>query len=215
MFSRRLCLLKAVLPLHVEPQDGQRPNVGKPDDGGGPAHAVEHGIRDRVEDRRGEELQRVGGDVKGDVDVPGRPEQEREFQWVTAMLNGKLVFKARAVETGEQPPGEQQAHGDHHGAVTEPVDVPGDGGKVRGQGVLVHARALEAVGEGIDEGGDEGEQVGQDAHRSGDLPVDVFAGDENAPEPVGEDVHGATTERRLFNSCFSQTHLAQRNLQHK
>ena len=190
MFSRRLCLLKAVLPLHVEPQDGQRPNVGKPDDGGGPAHAVEHGIGDRVEDRRGEELQRVGGDVEGDVNVPGRPEQEREFQWVAAMLNGKLVFKARAVETGEQPPREQQAEGDHDGAVAEPVDVPSDGGKVRGQGVLVHARALEAVGEGIDEGGDEGEQVGKDAHRSGDLPVDVFAGDEDAPEPVGEDVHG-------------------------
>jgi len=119
------------------------------------------------------------------------------------------------LEAGEEPPGEEQAQGDHHGAVAETVDVPGDGGKVRGQGVLVHARALKTVGEGVDEGGDEGEQVGQDAHRSGDLPVDVFAGDEDAPEPVGEDVHGATTERRLFNSCFSQTHLAQRNLQHK
>jgi len=94
------------------------------------------------------------------------------------------------LEAGEEPPGEQQAHGDHHGAVAEPVDVPGDGGKVRGQGVLVHAGALEAVGEGVDEGGDEGEQVGKDAHRSGDLPVDVFAGDEDAPEPVGKDVHG-------------------------
>jgi len=159
-----------------------------------------------VEDRRGEELEGVGGDVKGDVNVPGRPEQEREFQRVAAMLNGKLVFKARALESGEQPPGEQQAHGDHHGAVAEPVDVPSDGGEIRGEGVLVHAGALEAVGEGIDEGGDEGEQVGQDAHRSGDLPVDVIAGDEDAPEPVGEDVHGPTTKRRFFNSRFWKIH---------
>ena len=42
---------------------------------------------------------------------------------------------------------------------------------------------------GVDEGRDEGEEVGQDAHRSGDRPVDLLAGDEHAPEPVGEDVH--------------------------
>ena len=104
------------------------------------------------------------------------------------------------MEAGEEPPGEQQAHGDHHGAVAEPVDVPGDGGKVRGQGVLVHARALKTVGEGVDRRGDEGEQVGQDTHRSGDLPVDVFAGDEDAPEPVGEDVHDAFIRRAFFNA---------------
>ena len=159
-----------------------------------------------MEDRRGEELEGVGGDVKGDVNVPGRPEQEREFQRVAAMLNGKLVLKARALESGEQPPGEQQAHGDHHGAVAEPVDVPSDGGEIRGEGVLVHAGALETVGEGVDRRGDEGEQVGQDAHRSGDLPVDVIAGDEDAPEPVGEDVHGPTTKRRFFNSRFWKIH---------
>ena len=46
---------------------------------------------------------------------------------------------------------------------------------------------------------DKSEEIGQDAHRSGDLPVDVLAGDEHAPEPVGEDVHGATRDIRFFN----------------
>jgi len=80
-----------------------------------------------------------------------------------------------------------------------PVHVPGDGGEVRGHGGVVHGRALEAVHCGVDEGRDKGEEVGQDAHRSGDLPVDVLAGDEHAPEPVGEDVHETTTDIRFFN----------------
>ena len=52
---------------------------------------------------------------------------------------------------------------------------------------------------GVDEGRDEGEEIGQDAHRSGDLPVDVLAGDEHAPEPVREDVHASATKKRFFN----------------
>lgn len=79
------------------------------------------------------------------------------------------------------------------------VHLPSDGGEVRGHGGVVHGRAFDAVGEGVDEGRNKGEQVGQDGHRPGDLPVDVLAGDEHAPEPVGDDVHGATTEKRFFN----------------
>ena len=81
----------------------------------------------------------------------------------------------------------------------ELVHVPGDGGEVRGHGGVVHGRALEAVHRGVDEGRDKGEEIGQDAHRSGDLPVDVLAGDEHPPEPVGEDVHVPTTNKRFFN----------------
>ena len=94
MFSRRLCLLKAVLAQDVEPQDGQRSHVGEPHDGGGPAYPVEHGIGDRVEHRRGEELEGVGGNVEGDVDVPGRPKKEGEFHRVSSAAFGELVFES-------------------------------------------------------------------------------------------------------------------------
>ena len=80
-----------------------------------------------------------------------------------------------------------------------PVHVPGDGGEVRGHGGVVHGGALEAVHRGVDEGRDKGEEIGQDAHRSGDLPVDVLASDEHAPEPMGEHVHGVSTGIRFFN----------------
>ena len=82
------------------------------------------------------------------------------------------------------------------------VHVPGDGGEVRGHGGVVHGGSLEAVHRGIDEGRDKGEEIGQDAHRSGDLPVDVLAGDEHAPEPVGELVHELTSRKRFFNSSI-------------
>ena len=82
------------------------------------------------------------------------------------------------------------------------VHLPGDGGEVRGHGRVVHGRALKAVGDGVDEGGDEGEEIGQDGHRSGDLPVDVLAGGEHAPEPVGDDVHVGAFALSLFMLVF-------------
>ena len=87
------------------------------------------------------------------------------------------------------------------------VHLPGDGGEVRGHGGLVHGGPLEAVGDGVDEGRDKGEKIGQDGHRSGDLPVDVLAGGEHAPEPVRDDVHGDSKDVCLFNTSHKQTHL--------
>ena len=75
---------------------------------------------------------------------------------------------------------------------------------MRGHGGVVHGGALEAVHRGVDEGRDKGEEVGQDAHRSSDLPVDVLAGDEYAPEPVRKDVHGLATNKRFFNPTTEQ-----------
>ena len=106
---------------------------------------------------------------------------------------------------------DEHTDGHDHGTVGVPVHVPGDGGEVRGHGGVVHGGALEAVHRGVDEGRDEGEEIGQDAHRSGDLPVDVLAGDEwekpySAPEPVGDltNVHGISTGIRFFNPTTFQ-----------
>ena len=88
-----------------------------------------------------------------------------------------------------------------------PVHVPGDGGEVRGHGGVVHGGRSRRHG-GVDEGRDKGKEVGQDAHRSGDLPVDVLAGDEHAPEPVGEDVHGITTTSLLKLPAFFNNYLS-------
>ena len=119
------------------------------------------------------------------------------------MLLSKLGPKTGALETGEQPPGQQDSQGHDHGAVGVLVHLPSDGGEVRSYGGLVHSRAFNAIGEGVHQRRDEGEQVGQDGHRSSDLPVDVLAGDEHAPEPVGDDVHGQTTCIGFFNPLKS------------
>ena len=200
----RLALL-TVLPLHVEPQPCKQDDVGHEDDGVGPPGAVKAVVGEGVEHRRGEELQRVRGDVEQDVGVPRQPEQEGHHQGFGAVLLRELVLEAGARESGEQPPRDEHTDGHDHGTVGVLVHVPGDGGEVRGHGGVVHGGALEAVHRGVDEGRDKGEEIGQDAHRSGDLPVDVLAGDEHAPEPVGEDVHASATNKRLFNSPLFPT----------
>ena len=63
--------VQTVLPLHVEPQPCKQDDVRYEDDGVGPPGAVKPVIGEGVEHRRGEELQRVGGDVQQDVGVPG------------------------------------------------------------------------------------------------------------------------------------------------
>ena len=131
----------------------------------------------------------MGGDVQQDVGVPRQPEQEGHHQGFGAVLLGELGLEAGARESGEQPPRDEHTDGHDHRTVGVLVHVPGDGGEVRGHGGVVHGGALEAVHRGVDEGRDKGEEIGQDAHRSGDLPVDVLAGDEHAPEPVGKHVH--------------------------
>ena len=193
-----------VLSLHVEPQPSQQDNVGHEDEGVGPPGAVNTEIGEGVEHRRGEELQRVGGDVQQDVGVPRQPQQEGHHQGFGAVLLCELGLEAGARESGEQPPRDEHTDGHDHRTVGVLVHVPGDGGEVRGHGGVVHGGALEAVHGGVDEGRDEGEEIGQDAHRSGDLPVDVLAGDEHAPEPVGDDVHGATRDIRFFNPTTFQ-----------
>ena len=105
------------------------------------------------------------------------------------MLLSKLRLERGALETSEQPPDQQDCQGHDHGAVGVLVHLPSDGGEVRSYGGVVHGRAFNAVGEGEHKRRDEGEQVGQDGHGSSDLPVDVLAGDEHAPEPMRDDVH--------------------------
>ena len=146
----------------------------------------------------------MGGNVEQDVGVPRNPQKEGQHQGFGAVLLGKLRFEARAAKTSEHPPRDEHAHGHDHRTVRVLVGVPGDGGEVRGHGGIVHAGPLDAVGKRVDEGRDKGEEIGQDAHRSGDFPVDVLARDEYAPEPVRKDVHGLATNKRFFNPTTEQ-----------
>ena len=120
------------------------------------------------------------------------------------MLLGELSLKARATEASEHEPRHEYGDCDHYGAVRVLVHLPSDGGEVRGHGRVVHRRSLEAVSDRIDEGWEEGEEVGQDSHRPCDLPVDVFAGSENAPEPVGDHVHAGAFALSLFMLVFKR-----------
>ena len=65
--------LHTVLAQHVDPQHHQHAHIGEQDDGRGPSGAVDMEIRNRIEHRRGEELQRMRGDVEENVEVPRDP----------------------------------------------------------------------------------------------------------------------------------------------
>ena len=97
MFGRGwFSFLQTVLPLHVEPEPCKQEHVGHEDDGVGPPGAVNTEIGEGVEHRRGEELQRVGGDVQQDVGVPRQPEQEGHHQGLRAVFLGELGLEAGA-----------------------------------------------------------------------------------------------------------------------
>ena len=59
--SSRLSDMFPVPSQDVGPETGQQEHVGHEDDGVRPSGAVEAVVGNRVEHRRGEELQRVGG----------------------------------------------------------------------------------------------------------------------------------------------------------
>ena len=62
--------------------------------------------------------------------------------------------------------------------------------------------ALEAVHRGVDEGQDEGEEIGRTLISPATFQLAMLAGDEHAPEPVGEGVHGVLNTMSINNAVL-------------